>query len=218
MSSAARRAELVDIHRLNSWFGGYAVTLHAIATLARSRTNGTLIVADIGSGTGQFAKRIVQWAHRTHRKTLVLSVDRERESVTVRDGALAQNGHSRVEAIRADAAALPFRDGAIDILTTSLMLHHLDPDEATRALAEMRRSARIGTVVSDLLRSRLSVVLVWVATRFFATTPMARRDGPLSVRRAYSPDEVQELARSAGMTRIDIRQYPVLARLTAVLS
>ncbi|MBI2202518.1 MAG: methyltransferase domain-containing protein [Candidatus Rokubacteria bacterium] len=216
MSNADRRAELADIHRLNAWFGGYAVTLHAVASLARPRDSAKLTVADIGGGDGQFARRIVEWTQATHPAVLVLVIDRDPATPAPDPRALPRG--SKVVRIRADALALPLRDGSADLATMSLLLHHLDPSDATSALAEMRRVARLGAVVSDLLRSRWSVALVWAATRIFAATPMARRDGPLSVRRAYSEEELHEIARSAGMTRVDIRRYPVLARLTAILS
>jgi uncharacterized Ntn-hydrolase superfamily protein len=58
-------ASLADIDRLNSWFGGYALSLRAIRRLAaevpRARS---LRVIDVGGGTAAFAVRVVQWARR----------------------------------------------------------------------------------------------------------------------------------------------------------
>ena len=59
----------------------------------------------------------------------------------------------------------------------TLTLHHLEPDAAVGALAEMRRTSRLGVIVNDLLRSRLSFWLVWLATRLLAHHPYARDDG-----------------------------------------
>jgi len=120
--------------------------------------------------------------------------------------------------LRADAAALPIRDGGVDVVTSSLLLHHLDPETAVATLAASRAAARLGVIVNDLLRNRLSLALVWLATRLFAAHPFSRHDGPLSVRRAYSPDELGTLARRAGIRGIAVRTYPLLGRLVAVLT
>jgi hypothetical protein len=45
---------------------------------------------------------------------------------------------------------------------------------------------------------------------------ISRHDGPLSVRRAYSPDELRALAGEAGIHRLRIERHPWLGRLLAV--
>jgi hypothetical protein len=82
----------------------------------------------------------------------------------------------------------------------------------------MRGAARLGVIVNDLLRTRVSLALVWLATRLLARHPMSRHDGPLSVRRAYSPDELRALAARAGLGRLVVRRYPLLGRVVAIAS
>jgi hypothetical protein len=82
----------------------------------------------------------------------------------------------------------------------------------------MTAAAGIGVVVNDLLRHRLSLGLVWLATRLFRCHPIARHDGPLSVRRSYSRDELRVLAEKAGARRLTIHEYRFLGRMLAVLS
>jgi hypothetical protein len=43
---------------------------------------------------------------------------------------------------------------------------------------------------------------------------VSRHDGPVSVRRAWSPEEVRMLAEKAGR-RARVRRYPALGRLVA---
>ena len=54
------------------------------------------------------------------------------------------------------------------------------------------------------------------AVRVLRCHPISRHDGPLSVRRAYSPDEIRGLAENAGIPRPRIQRYPRLGRLLAV--
>lgn len=202
---ADREAALRDIDRLNAWFGGYWLTQRAIERLTGGAPSSTVI--DVGGGRGDFARRLARWARRRGRRVRVVVVDR--------DAAVTGQGPD-VVAVRADATALPFREGAADVVTASLLLHHLDPDAAVRGLSEMRAAARRGVVVNDLLRTRVTVALVWLATRLFTRHRFARHDGPLSVRRAYAPDELRTLAEKAGIPRLAVRRHAALGRVIAV--
>jgi hypothetical protein len=210
-------ASLADIDRLNSWFGGYALSLRAIRRLAaevpRARS---LRVVDVGGGTAAFAVRVVRWARRSGRDVRVVVVDRDPTSLRLARAAVA--AYPEILLVCADAAALPCRERAVDIVTSALTLHHLEPAQAAAGLREMTAAARIGVVVNDLLRRRLSLGLVWLVTRLLGCHPISRHDGPLSVRRSYSRDELRVLAEEAGARRLTIREYPVLGRLVAVLS
>jgi hypothetical protein len=58
--------------------------------------------------------------------------------------------------------------------------------------------------------------MVWLATRLFARHRYSRHDGPLSVRRAYSPDELRTLGAKAGLHDLDVRAWPAFGRVVAV--
>jgi hypothetical protein len=103
-------------------------------------------------------------------------------------------------------------------VTSSLTLHHLEPEQAVEGLREMAAAAAIAVVVNDLLRRRLSLGLVWLATRLLWCHPISRHDGPLSVRRSYSRAELRVLAEKAGARQLTIHEYRVLGRMLAVLS
>jgi len=120
--------------------------------------------------------------------------------------------------LRGDALSLPIRAGSVDLTISAMTLHHLEPDAGVRYLAEMDAAARVGMIVNDLVRSRIAHAVVWLITRFITRSAISRHDGPLSVRRSYSRDELRVLAARAGARRLTIRQYPVLGRLLAVLS
>jgi hypothetical protein len=53
-------------------------------------------------------------------------------------------------------------------------------------------------IVSDLRRSRLAYAGVWLGTHLVCRSPFTRHDGPVSVRRAYTLDELRALSRRAG--------------------
>ena len=217
VAAPERAASLADIDRLNSWFGGYALSLRAIRALAAEvPRDRPLRVVDVGGGTAAFAMRVAEWARRSGRDVRVVVVDRDLTALRLARAAVA--AYPEIVLVGGDAAALPCRERAADIVTSALTLHHLEPVQAAAGLREMTAAARIAVVVNDLLRRRLSLGLVWLATRLLGCHPISRHDGPLSVRRSYSRDELTALAEKAGARRLTIREYPVLGRLLAVLS
>lgn len=212
------RAELArlldDLDRLNGWFGGYALTLRHILRVTGTLPPGRrLIVVDIGGGRGDFAVRVVRWARDRGRAVRVVVLDRDADAMALaRDRCAA---YPEIVRVQGDATALPFRPASVDVIVSSLTLHHLEPEGAVTSLAEMGAAARAGLIVNDLLRSRMSLVLVWLVTRLLTRHPFARHDGPLSVRRAYSEGELRVLGEKAGLGRLAIRRYPLFARLVA---
>jgi ubiquinone/menaquinone biosynthesis C-methylase UbiE len=210
---ADRDATLADIDRLNT-FGGYALTLGAVRrAAARVPASRPLVVIDVGGGRGDFARRLIRHGPRLGRAVRVVVVDRDPDLLALAVGAK----HPGVSVVRADATALPFREHSADVVTMSLTLHHLGRDAAVTSLGEMRGIARLGVVINDLLRTRLSLVLVWIATRLVARHKISRHDGPLSVRRAYSPAELRTLAEEAGVRSLCVERHPWLGRVLAVI-
>jgi SAM-dependent methyltransferase len=208
-----RAASLADVDRLSAWFGGHALTLRALGRLVR-RVPATcpFTVVDVGGGVGGLARRASAWTRREGRRARIVVIDRDVATLAqARDGAPPD-----VVFVCADATALPLRDASVDVAVTALMLHHLEPEAVVACLAGMRAASRVGVVVNDLLRAPLSLALVWLATRLFARHRFSRHDGPLSVRRAYSPSELGALAARARLGALDVRIYRLLGRLVAV--
>lgn len=206
---------LDDLDRLNAWFGGYALTRAAVdRKLTDVPRDRRALVVDVGGGRGDLAVRLVRAARAARRPIRVIIADRDGGSVRL--GTDAWEAYPEIVFVIADAAALPFRDRGLDLAVMTLTLHHLEPGPAAAALAEMRRTSRLGVIVNDLLRSRLSLWAVWLTTRLLARHRYARDDGPLSVRRSYAPAELRALAQRAGFRTLAIRRYPALMRLMAV--
>lgn len=190
-------ANLRDIERANRFFGG-------IAPLARVlETTGAMEILDVGCGAADIPRALLYRARR-HGVTLAITcLDRSEQMLEI---ARRRNGGLRF--VRADGDALPFEDGSFDVAMCSLTLHHVETPEAVSFLRELRRVSRITPLVCDLRRSPFAYAATWTYARLFTRNRLTRHDGPVSVLRAYTPDEAVELAREAGWRAPQVRIEP----------
>jgi ubiquinone/menaquinone biosynthesis C-methylase UbiE len=145
-----------------------------------------------------------QLADQLRLQAHVLATDRNSKILAL----AARNAPPDVKFAVADARRLPFADDSFDVATCSLVLHHLEPDDAVRVLKEMRRVARRGVIVNDLVRSWVGYLGALVAPRAMSKNPLFRHDAPLSVRRAYTKGEMATLAARAGLGAVRFRGLP----------
>jgi len=196
-------SNLADIRRLNAWFGGTQVVKRYVGETLSGRGNYSLL--DIATGSADIPVALVRWAPKYEMALRVVGLDADPRVLAdarevVRD--------LPVQLVQADARALPFDNETFDMVTCCLALHHFNPEEAVQVLAEAWRVARRGLLVVDLTRGYLSWMGAWLATRIVARNRMTRHDGPLSVLRAYTPPEMQNLALRAGIPNAQSRTHP----------
>ena len=182
---------LGEMATLNRLPGGFGASIAAVEQLRAS--DGVGPVLDVGTGSGDFA---VHLRRRAAAVPIVLAdvsghvLDVARRNVT---------GMDDVTMLEADARALPLVDDSVSVAHSSLLLHHLDPDDVVTALREMARVAMAGVVVNDLRRSRLALAMTAVPVLALGRSRWTRHDGILSARRAYTLDELDDLAADAGL-------------------
>jgi ubiquinone/menaquinone biosynthesis C-methylase UbiE len=206
---------MTDISRVNALFGGRMVTMihvkHLLGALPADRL---ITVLDVGTGAGDIPRALVRWARREGRRIRVFALDRD--AATLQIAAALVRDYPEITFLRGDALALPIRSGAVDLTISAMTLHHLEPDAGVQYLAEMDRAARLGFIVNDLVRSRIAHWVVWLITRFITRSAISRHDGPLSVRRSYTPPEVTELCEKAGLLDADVVHHWPYLRFCAV--
>ena len=94
---------------------------------------------DVGCGTGVFTELVLDRCA----PTTVIAIDPSAAQIELaRSKQVAQRADFRV----ADAQALPFPDGAFDVVASALVINFIS--DPARALAEMRRVARPGGVLA----------------------------------------------------------------------
>jgi len=190
LTPAEVAANLADLARLNRLPGGTGASVAAIRRLGAGLG---ATVLDVGTGAADMP---IAFARRGWRTT---AIDANPQVLAIARRALER--HALVEVREADARALPFRDGAFEVVHCSLLIHHLAPAEAGAVLREMRRVARLGVVVNDLRRGLFPLAATAVSAVVLGRSRVTRIDGTRSARRAYTLDELDDLLAVAGLRR-----------------
>ncbi|MEM1107238.1 MAG: methyltransferase domain-containing protein [Planctomycetota bacterium] len=102
----------------------------------------------------------------------------------------------------------------IDLVTNSLFMHHLTEEQAVAVFRKMADAAHT-VLVNDLRRSPLAYAFTVLGTRIITRSPVVHVDGPLSVRAAWTPEELRILAERAGLSNPSIEnKFPWRMLLT----
>lgn len=200
---------LRDIRITNRLLGGYGPSHQAIRALLSGEEPHHVL--DLGSGSADYPAHLVQWADA---QGLDIRVDAlEANPITARharsylDRTLSARLRPRVQVICADVFDYAPSGASYDIAHAGLFLHHFPDDDLVRLLGRMRGLCPNGLVINDLHRHPLAYASIWLLARLLPTSPMYQHDAPLSVRRAFTQDELMRVVHKAGYASARIRWH-----------
>jgi 2-polyprenyl-3-methyl-5-hydroxy-6-metoxy-1,4-benzoquinol methylase len=201
VTNAELAANLADMARVNRWVGGAWLTLRALERLVGNVPAGAaLTLLDVATGGADIPQALSSWAKRRGVHAHVIATDISPQIVQIANHENKEQREKNVITFAtADGTALPFSSGSVDVALCSFALHHLEPAQAITMLREMGRVARRGVIVNDLVRWRPAYWATWMGTRLLSRNRLTIHDGPLSVLRAYTLDEMHDLVAQAGL-------------------
>jgi ubiquinone/menaquinone biosynthesis C-methylase UbiE len=156
--------------------------------------------ADLGCGPGYLAVQLAHCAPGLHVTGVDLSDAMLTQAIT--NARLAGVAH-RTDFRTADAAALPFPDASLDLVVSTLSLHHWD--DPVPVFNEVARVLRPGGafLLFDLRRDLGPApwLLFWFVTRVVVPAALRQIGEPLGSRNAaYTPDEAAGLLQTSRLT------------------
>lgn len=190
-TSTEVRKSLRDIRRINTYLGGAQVVCKAVRQLLRQHTLRQATILDIGTGSADIPARLVKMGQQQGCDLRLIALDNQWRHLQVAraDGAEGLSMHL----LQADAFRLPLADKGVDIVTTSLFLHHFRPPQINELLREFSRVSRIGWVANDLVRHYMPLIFFRLTWPIFARSYITRYDGTASLRRAYTINEMRRV-------------------------
>jgi 2-polyprenyl-3-methyl-5-hydroxy-6-metoxy-1,4-benzoquinol methylase len=187
---------LADLRHINDWFGGTRTTAALVQQVASRDGCTELSLLEVGAGSGDTPLRV---SHKLRKKGIRLEV-------TLLDLMWSHLPRNGTPSVAGDALALPFRDGAFDVVSCSLFAHHLETEELRGFIREGLRVCRKAVLINDLIRSRLHLALVYAGLPLFRSR-LTWHDAPASVRRAYTCQEMREIVTGIPGARVTISRH-----------
>lgn len=202
------RKSMSDVAVTNTLFGGTSAVLHPFKKLLRNWNKSTpCTVLDIGTGSADIPKALIQTGCRHGVEVTVTACDNQYKMLEIARGAIAHPIIDHIKLIQCDASSLPFIAGSFDFVTCSLLLHHIGFDRSVKLIADINRIAKHGFIISDLRRDKLSYLCVKSGMPLIGAHPITRHDGPLSVRRAFTFPEYRKMIALSGVNGIHLASH-----------
>lgn len=202
---------LHELRNVNRFLGGYRALRRVIDPLLRTWSGGPLQVLDLGAGLADHAVELIGWGRRRGVSVHVTALDANAAVVEYAraflERALSARARPSVRMVQSDALDAPFPPASFHVVTASLFLHHLDDAKAAALLNRMDEIASVGIIVNDLHRHPLAYAGIRALAAVLPVSSMFRHDGPLSVRRAFTPDELERIAEAAGLAHAEVRRH-----------
>ncbi len=191
------RESLGDLRRLNAWLGGRRVLGKLIVEQLQRTALPSFTMLDVGTGSGDLPEYVARRYGARIAGLGIVGMDRQLRH-------LHEGRGGGWTPLCGDMRQLPFAPRSFDFVAASLVLHHFEDGEAAELLAQLAGLARHALLVNDLERHE------W-AWRFIRYAPVfgevSRLDGVASVQQAFTPGELESLARRAGLQRFRVRRH-----------
>jgi|SRR5438270_421300 ubiquinone/menaquinone biosynthesis C-methylase UbiE len=185
-------ASLSDLQRINRWFGGISTARALVERVAERTRSSRLSLLEIASGAGYVPRTV----HERLRKAGI-ELD-----VTLLDRSSSHLDHF-ARSVAGDVLALPFRDESFDLVSSTLFIHHLPPEQVVRSVREALRVCRKAVLINDVTRSRLHLWMVYAGLPLFRSR-ITWHDAPASVIQAYTSEEMRAMLEDIPGTRVEI--------------
>lgn len=195
---------LHQLDTINRWLAESNVFSKSIASEIRKRITEneySILVMDIGCGSGYLLRRIHNELSREElRRVRLMGIDANPNIVEY-----AKSKSDRYDLSIECKNVLEKADvfEKADIVLSTLFFHHFNESQITDIVSNFGKD---GTqfLINDLQRSTLAVFLFRLISVPFGLSRMAKNDGVISIKRAFTKKELEELFGSMNVSDLKI--------------
>lgn len=188
LTPEAAEESLGDIERIHRLLGGRPIARRHLVPLLLAVPSSRPVLLDLGAGSGHVGRELARELSRRGRELVTVDLDRQ-----LLHARLSARGRS----VAADALRLPFPDRSVDVVSSTLFLHHFDPASVAALLRESARVARHAVSALDLTRHRVPLAVNALLAPVLYRSPITRHDGRASVLQAFTIPELRAIAARA---------------------
>lgn len=196
------RACLRDLERVNRWLLAYRPVLDWLNSLDLRKLHRPVRVLDVGCGYGDTLRRVESWAREHSQEVELTGIDLNPDTIAIAEEATPRD--STIRWIAGDVFELGHAQ-ASDLVISSIFTHHLSDAEVVRFLRWMEANTAMGWLINDLSRAPIPYYLFGWFARLMRLHRFVRHDGPVSIARAFQPDDWRRLCAAAGLAQSKFR-------------
>jgi 2-polyprenyl-3-methyl-5-hydroxy-6-metoxy-1,4-benzoquinol methylase len=178
------------LSRVNHLLGGYRATRNAF----RDAEIQPRSILEVGCGGGYQCQQMHQWFPHAN----IRGIDISLQAINHAHNHLPQSMSHAIDFHHQPAKKLDFPENSCDVVTTTLVCHHMADEELIAFLQESYRVAASAVIINDLHRH-------WAAYASFALIAplvfphrLIQHDGLLSIKRAFRKKDWLRLLEKAG--------------------
>jgi len=187
----------------NSFLGGWAVVRERLDIWSRAWDKRKIVtMLDVGTGAADLPLRVLNWGRQRRFNIKIIGIDPDEKMLQA--ARERSEGEQSLSLIHADLRTFASMGGRFDYVLGSMFLHHLPPAELENSLRLCDGLASKGLLFSDLRRCAAAYAGVKALTCMSGR--VTRNDAPLSVRRAFLPEELESAAHHAGLRYLKVRR------------
>ncbi|MBA3829836.1 MAG: methyltransferase domain-containing protein [Taibaiella sp.] len=187
---------LREVAFINKHLGGYKLVLNALKHMSWPLKEVSIL--DVGCGGGDMLCMIAAWAIRKKKRVMLTGIDWNQVMVDFAQKRSAYYPGIQFKKISVFDDAL--MDQQSDIVINSLFCHHFDKDALVVLVKRMYQLAGNAVIINDLERNWFAYYAIKGLTRVFSKSYLVKYDAPLSVARALTRREWEEILSLAGIT------------------
>lgn len=171
---------LIQLARIGRFLGGNKATLQTFYKNPKPHT-----ILDVGCGGGQFAIQLA----KEFPNAQIVGIDISAEAIEFAKKQLPETLTQRVKFEVSSTTKLPFPPDSFDVVTSTLVCHHLTDDQLIKFLKNSYQIANHSIIINDLHRHWLAYSGFALIAKMFFRNRLIYYDGLLSIKRSFKKQE-----------------------------
>jgi 2-polyprenyl-3-methyl-5-hydroxy-6-metoxy-1,4-benzoquinol methylase len=196
------KRNMQELEIINTRLGGHKITISGLKEILKDKKS-SFSICEIGCGGGDNLKAIYNWCTKKKIPVKLTGIDINKDCI---EYAKVNRGELEpVEFIVSDYKEVKFATEKPEIIFSSLFCHHLDEQQFIEMLEWSKQNSTGGFFINDLHRHPFAYYSIKLLSQFFSKSYLVKNDAPLSVKRGFKRNEIEELFRKAGIKDFTIR-------------
>jgi len=198
------RACLRDLAWTNRRLLAYRPLLHWLKTVTAELAPlwEPVRICDGGCGYGDGLRRVARWATMRGIAVELTGLDLNPDATAI--AAEASAASSEIRWISGNVFDFAPQK-PVHLVISSLFTHHLSEGDVVRFLTWMEANVEVGWFINDLSRAAIPYHLFRAFSKVTGLHRFVQHDGPVSIARAFVPEDWRRMCTAAGLSDGDIK-------------